>query len=80
MILSPENYHRCRQGVPGGSPVCHGFGVPIDPLAQEGFTAARAYDLGRPSYAQAAIERLLVELELGRSSRVLDLAAGTGQL
>jgi ubiquinone/menaquinone biosynthesis C-methylase UbiE len=54
--------------------------VPLDPVAHEGFTAARAYDLGRPSYAPAAIERLLLELGLGRSSRVLDLAAGTGQL
>jgi SAM-dependent methyltransferase len=52
----------------------------VDPLARAGFGAADAYDRGRPSYAPAAIDTVVAELALDGSSRVLDLAAGTGQL
>jgi SAM-dependent methyltransferase len=56
----------------------------LDPLAQRGFgasvEAARVYERGRPGYAPALAPWLVDELGLSRSSRVLDLAAGTGQL
>ncbi|MDA0162345.1 class I SAM-dependent methyltransferase [Solirubrobacter ginsenosidimutans] len=56
----------------------------MDPLAQRGFgaslDAARVYDRGRPGYAPELAPWLAEELGLSRSSRVLDLAAGTGQL
>lgn len=53
----------------------------IDPRAVSGFSeVAEAYETGRPTYADASIARVLTDLELGGSSRVLDLAAGTGQL
>jgi SAM-dependent methyltransferase len=48
--------------------------------ASRGFEDAEAYQRARPSYAPAAVERLVSELGLGRGSRVLDLAAGTGRL
>lgn len=54
--------------------------MPVDPLAEQGFNAATSYELGRPGYAPAAVERVVSELGLGATSRVLDLAAGTGQL
>lgn len=54
--------------------------MPLDPLAQAGFVSALDYDRGRPGYAHEAIGTLTSELELTRSSRLLDLAAGTGQL
>ena len=53
---------------------------PVDPLAARGFEAAEAYERARPSYAPAAVERLVSELGLDRGSRVLDLGAGTGRL
>jgi SAM-dependent methyltransferase len=56
----------------------------MDPLAQRGFgasaEAARVYERGRPDYAPELAPWLADELGLSRSSRVLDLAAGTGQL
>jgi SAM-dependent methyltransferase len=52
----------------------------VDPLAERGFGAAREYERGRPSYAPAAIRGLATALGLSGSSRLLDLAAGTGQL
>ncbi|MCP9489214.1 MAG: class I SAM-dependent methyltransferase [Solirubrobacteraceae bacterium MAG38_C4-C5] len=52
----------------------------IDPRAASGFAAADAYQRGRPSYPKEAIDRLLGALQLSESSRVLDLAAGTGQV
>jgi ubiquinone/menaquinone biosynthesis C-methylase UbiE len=54
--------------------------VPLDPLAEQGFNAALAYEHGRPGYAPEAVDTLVSELGLDRSSRVLDLAAGTGKL
>jgi SAM-dependent methyltransferase len=54
--------------------------VPVHRLAEQGFNAARAYERGRPGYAPEAIERVAEALGLGGSSRLLDLAAGTGQL
>lgn len=52
----------------------------IDTRAVRGFTAAEAYDRGRPGYPMAAVNMLLAELDLGTGSTVLDLAAGTGQV
>lgn len=53
----------------------------IDPRAASAFAAvADAYQQGRPSYPTEAIDRLAEYLQLGEASRVLDLAAGTGQL
>jgi SAM-dependent methyltransferase len=58
--------------------------VQLDPLAQRGFGAdlrsALVYERGRPGYASAAADALAAEFGLEADSRVLDLAAGTGQL
>jgi SAM-dependent methyltransferase len=54
--------------------------MPLDPLAKQGFNAALAYEHGRPGYPPEAVRTLISELGLSRSSRVLDLAAGTGKL
>jgi SAM-dependent methyltransferase len=51
-----------------------------EPLAEAGFHDAEAYARGRPGYAPAAVRRLTAELGLTRASRLLDLAAGTGQV
>jgi SAM-dependent methyltransferase len=54
------------------------------PLAEQGFgaspEAARLYERGRPGYAPELVPFLAGELALDGTSRVLDLAAGTGQL
>lgn len=53
----------------------------IDPRAASGFaSAADAYERGRPGYPAAAIDSVVDEFSLSGTSRVLDLAAGTGQL
>lgn len=50
-------------------------------IAAAGFEAAAdAYEQGRPDYPAAAIDWLAQELRIGRSSRVVDLGAGTGKL
>jgi ubiquinone/menaquinone biosynthesis C-methylase UbiE len=54
--------------------------VPVDPVAEQGFTEALTYERGRPGYAPAAVARVAEELGVGPESRVLDLAAGTGKL
>jgi SAM-dependent methyltransferase len=54
--------------------------VPVDPVAQQGFTDALAYERGRPGYAPEAVDLAVAELGLDEGSRVLDLAAGTGKL
>jgi SAM-dependent methyltransferase len=58
--------------------------VQLDPLAQQGFgpdlRSALIYERGRPGYAAAVADALVGEFGLGGGSRVLDLAAGTGQL
>ena len=51
-----------------------------DPRAASGFNDPRAYDRGRPSFPRHALARIVSELELEKTSRVLDLAAGTGKL
>ena len=43
-------------------------------------SAAEEYERGRPGYPEEAIEKVAREFELGGSSTVLDLAAGTGKL
>lgn len=49
--------------------------------AAQAFDRAGAeYERGRPSYPEAAVERLAAELGLGPGRTVLDLAAGTGKL
>lgn len=52
----------------------------VDPRAASGYSAAAAYDRGRPGYPAEAIEWIVGFLELTDTSSVLDLAAGTGQL
>lgn len=42
--------------------------------------AAAQYDRGRPGYAPEAVDHMVAELGIGPSTRVLDLAAGTGKL
>jgi SAM-dependent methyltransferase len=55
--------------------------VSTHPTAAAGFgRSADAYERGRPSYPDDAVAHLAVELGLGPSVRVLDLAAGTGKL
>ncbi len=53
----------------------------IHESAAKGFAAgADAYERGRPEYSAEAIEALVRELGIGRGTRVLDLAAGTGKV
>jgi ubiquinone/menaquinone biosynthesis C-methylase UbiE len=58
--------------------------VQLDPLVQRGFgsdlRSALIYERGRPGYASAMADALAAEFGLDSDSRVLDLAAGTGQL
>jgi ubiquinone/menaquinone biosynthesis C-methylase UbiE len=55
--------------------------VPVDDVAARGFDAgAAAYEAARPGYPDEAIALLVEHLGLGSSTRVLDLAAGTGKL
>jgi ubiquinone/menaquinone biosynthesis C-methylase UbiE len=52
----------------------------IDKLAASGFAAgSAAYDRGRPSYPQEAVDFLVDKLAIGPDSTVVDLAAGTGK-
>lgn len=52
----------------------------VDPRAVSGFTAADAYERGRPGYPVRVVDRIVEHFHLSRTSVVLDLAAGTGQL
>jgi len=52
----------------------------VDPQAQAFARVAGAYERGRPTYVPAAVDWAVEVLGLGESSRVLDLAAGTGKL
>jgi SAM-dependent methyltransferase len=56
----------------------------VDPLARRGFgadeQAALLYERGRPGYAPELAPYVAEQLGLTPNSRVLDLAAGTGQL
>jgi SAM-dependent methyltransferase len=50
-------------------------------IAEAGFGAApEAYERGRPSYPQPAVDLLCAELGIAPGRDVLDLAAGTGKL
>jgi len=51
-----------------------------DPLYSHFGPAAAEYDRGRPGYAPEAVDHAVETLGIGSSSRVLDLAAGTGKL
>jgi SAM-dependent methyltransferase len=54
--------------------------VDVNPVAAAGFgRAADAYERSRPSYPEAAVDRLCRELGIDAGTRVLDLAAGTGK-
>jgi ubiquinone/menaquinone biosynthesis C-methylase UbiE len=56
----------------------------LDPLAEQGFGSdagsALVYERGRPGYASDVAPALASEFGLGAASRVLDVAAGTGQV
>ncbi len=55
--------------------------MPIDDVAARGFQAGAAvYELARPGYPDEAIGVLRRDLGIGSSTRVCDLAAGTGKL
>src|SRR3954470_13577831 len=43
-------------------------------------SVAEAYERGRPSYPEAAVDLLTRQLDLSAGSTVIDLAAGTGKL
>jgi ubiquinone/menaquinone biosynthesis C-methylase UbiE len=52
----------------------------IHEAARAGFSAgSSAYDKGRPSYPQEAVDLIATELGIGKGSTVVDLAAGTGK-
>jgi SAM-dependent methyltransferase len=52
----------------------------IHEAAAAGFSAGTAaYDKGRPSYPQGAVDLIVAELGIGKDSTVVDLAAGTGK-
>lgn len=52
----------------------------IDQVAAAGFSAGSdAYDRGRPSYPQEAVDLLVDQLGIGPDTTVVDLAAGTGK-
>jgi SAM-dependent methyltransferase len=53
----------------------------VHEAATRGFqAAAEVYERTRPDYPAEAIDRLIQELEIGRSATVLDMGAGTGKL
>lgn len=53
----------------------------IDRAASDGYkVAADAYERGRPGYPDAAIERLVAELNITPSATVVDIGAGTGRM
>ncbi len=51
----------------------------VHPDARGFDQSADAYERGRPTYPRAAVDWLATRLRIGRGSRVLDLAAGTGK-
>lgn len=55
--------------------------MPINEIAATGFQSAAAeYERSRPGYPDAAVARIVEICELGGSSRLLDLACGTGKM
>ncbi|MBV9214260.1 MAG: class I SAM-dependent methyltransferase [Actinobacteria bacterium] len=55
--------------------------MPLEPLAERGFgTRAEEYELARPGWPGEVVDALARELDVGRESTVVDLAAGTGKL
>jgi SAM-dependent methyltransferase len=55
-------------------------GPRIPQAAAAGFSAgSAAYQRGRPSYPQEAVDLIRTELGVGPASKVVDLAAGTGK-
>ena len=52
----------------------------IDDIAAAGFSAGSdAYDRGRPSYPQPAVDLIVNQFDIGPETTVVDLAAGTGK-
>lgn len=52
----------------------------INTIAEAGFTrGVDAYEKARPDYPMDAIAHIIAELELGRSSVIADVGAGTGK-
>jgi SAM-dependent methyltransferase len=56
--------------------------VTVDPRAATGFASGSvdAYERGRPTYPEDALDHLVAEFGLTNGATVLDLAAGTGKL
>jgi len=52
----------------------------VHPLAEAFGGAAAAYERGRPTYPQAAVDWLVERLRIRAGATVVDLAAGTGKL
>jgi ubiquinone/menaquinone biosynthesis C-methylase UbiE len=52
----------------------------LHPRAQAFATAASVYERARPGFPDAAVDWLCDHLEISSTTRVLDLAAGTGRL
>ncbi len=53
----------------------------IDPVAQQGFSAAASeYESSRPGYPAVAVAWLVEQLRLDQHSVVGDVGAGTGKL
>jgi SAM-dependent methyltransferase len=52
----------------------------MHPAAAQGFAAgAEAYERGRPSYPDEALDHVAAQLAIGPATTLLDLAAGTGK-
>lgn len=55
--------------------------MPIDEVAARGFGAgAQSYEAARPGYPDEAVDILRADVRIHPSTKVLDLAAGTGKL
>jgi SAM-dependent methyltransferase len=53
----------------------------VHEAAARGFqAAAEVYERSRPDYPGEAIDRMIQDLEIGRTATVLDMGAGTGKL
>lgn len=55
--------------------------MPLNPIAQSGFSAATSYDTHRPTYPTACISALLEHLSLSSltGGQIVEVGAGTGK-